>query len=1116
MTTGRQTQARAGQRVRTPSHRTATARLVPVPASRSIGPLSGHEGLVEDKQRFRALVGHATELIVVWDAYGRVVYRNHAARQFAHGGGVGTGRDPPSMTDIDVHPSDRDRVDKIVGDLRCHPGETARFVARYRRSDRVFRCLEVTLSNQLADPTMSAMVAYSRDITTQQEAREALRESEAHFKALVRHSSDLVAVVAVDGTLLRPTPTHVLAYPEGSLVGRNVLELIHPEDVELARSTLERAAAVPNRAFGIELRVRETDGTWRSFDITVRNELEDPAVRGFVVNGRDVTDRHYAEDVLRESEARFRRLVEQAPDVIYRWRLGDEPGLDYVSPSVERLSGYTAAELSADAGLATRVVHPEDQKMVAAEMDREDPTEPYMVRWLRRDGGISWAEHHAQPIRDSDGVVVAIEGIARDVTARVELEHELADSEARFRHLAERASDVIYRYRLSGEPGFEYVSPTATAITGFSPEDFYADTTLMSRILHPDDRQAALKALRDPIGAGRQLRVRWRRQDGTWVWTEHRTVPIFDENGHLVAAEGIARDVTEQVRAETELRESEHLSSSVLESIVAPTVVLDGSGTIIRTNAAWDSYTRAGGASDPERGGVGANYLAILDRAAAVDVQAAGDIAAGIRAVLSGAQNDFMLDYLARGLEDDRWFVVRVSQLRTDGGGVVLLHSDITDRKRYEQQLVREAFHDPLTGLPNRTLLADRLESALGRAQRDDATVGVLFIDIDRFQVINDALGRAAGDEILSAISTRLGGLVRPGDTVARIGGDEFVVVCEGLPDKQEAAAIAGRVVAGLAVPVDVTGEQVTPTVSVGIALGGRGSVGDALLRDADAAMYQAKERGRNRFEFFDHELHSHALAWLNTEAALRRAITGTEFRLAYQPIFDLETGVIRSVEALLRWDDPDRGELVPAEFLSVAEESDLIVPIGTWVLQEACRQSRRWRDEYPQGVAFPVAINVASQQLRRQEFVDEVVAAMAEAGIGPEGIILELTETVLMDAHATPVVARLHEMGVSLALDDFGTGYSSLSHLERYSVDSVKIDASFVSGIEHNPRDRAIITAVLGITRALNLVAIAEGVETIEQRERLRELGCDQVQGYLFGRAAPAQAISNMLRARL
>jgi len=377
----------------------------------------------------------------------------------------------------------------------------------------------------------------------------------------------------------------------------------------------------------------------------------------------------------------------------------------------------------------------------------------------------------------------------------------------------------------------------------------------------------------------------------------------------------------------------------------------------------------------------------------------------------------------------------------------VLLHSDITDRKRYEHQLVREAFHDPLTGLPNRALLTDRLESALGRAVRDDTTVGVLFIDVDRLRLINRALGRAAGDDTLLAISTRLGECVRPGDTVARIGGDEFVVICEDLRDKPEVAAVASRVLAGLAVPVDVGDEQVTATVSVGIALGPGGSRGDALVRDADAAMYRAKERGRNRVEFFDDDLHSHALAWLTTEAALRRAIAGAEFRVVYQPVVDLRTGVICSVEALLRWDDPDRGELSPVEFLSIAEESRLIVPIGTWVLQEAGLQSRRSRDEYPHAKVFPVAVNVAAQQLRRPEFVDEVVSAMAEVGIGPEGITLELTETVLMDVRATPVVARLRELGIGLALDDFGTGYSSLSYLGRTrSMPSRSMPASWLA----------------------------------------------------------------------
>lgn len=1069
------------------------------------------------------MVGHATEPIVVWNADGVIVYRNPAAVRFATGEHDPGGANPPAAntrgidpTDLIVNAEDGRLVANIAEALRRRPGDTAQFVARYRRHDGMYRWLDVTLSNQLDDPDVHGIVAYARDITTEHDARVALRDSEAHFKALVEHSTDLVAIIDAHGTLLRPTPTHVLGYPVGSLVGHSTLSLIHPDDLEETRSILAKATATPGHTLGTEVRIRETDGTWRSFDITITNRLDDPAVGGFIVNGRDITDRRRAENILRGSEARFRRLVEQAPDVVYRWRLGTEPGFDYVSPSVERLSGYSVAELCADPGLATRVLHPEDLPIVLAGMNDQASTEPYTVRWRRRDGGVTWVEHHAEPIRDHNGALVAIEGIARDVTARVDAERELADSEDRFRRLADRAPDVVYRYRLSEQPGFEYVSPTVTSLTGFTPEEFYADASLMSRLLHPDDREAAAVAVRDPVGAGRQLRVRWKRPDGTWGWTEHRTVPIFDHDGALVASEGIARDVTEQVRAETELRESERLSGSVLESIAGPTVVLDATGTIVRANRVWDEYMRGSGAQDPASCGVGANFLTMLDTAAAAETDhtPATDLAAGVRAVLAQTLRDFGMDAPAPGLTDERWYHVTVTPLRTDGGGIVLLHTDITDRKRYEHQLLRHAFHDPLTGLPNGALLADRLDRALSRARRDDATCGILLIDVDRFHVINDAFGRVAADAVLTATSVRLRALARPDDTVCRLSGDQFVVLCEDLRD-QQAAAMAGRVLAGLALPVDVTGETVTPTVSIGVAFGDRTAHSASLLRHADAAMHQAKERGRNRFEFFDHHLHSDALAWLSIEAALRRAVTSGEFRLAYQPVVDVASGDLRSVEALLRWDEPDRGELSPKDFLSIAEESGLIVPIGTWVLHEACRQSRRWRDEHPTGAALPVAVNVAAQQLRRPEFVDEVISAMADAGIGPEGIILELTETVLMDAQTTPVVAALHELGIPLALDDFGTGYSSLSHLGRYSVDTIKIDASFVAGVVDNPRDKAIITAVLGITRALDLVAIAEGVETVEQQDELRGLGCDQAQGYLFGRAASPSAISALLAAR-
>jgi PAS domain S-box-containing protein len=396
-----------------------TAATVPAPSDHPSGPSDVVERVVQINGRFRALVEHATELVVVWNNHGDIVYRNPAAIRFAHGGETRAHGDLVPLTDLGVHPDDRAYVEDVVHELRHRRGDTARFVARYLRFDGVPRWLEVTLSNQLGDPAVRGMVAYSRDITTQHETQEALRESEAHFKALVEFSSDLVAVVDADGTMLRPSPTHVLSYPVGSLVGRSTLDLIHPDDMALAEATLARAKALPGEPLEIELRIRESDATWRFFHVTVTNRLEDRAVGGFVVNGRDVTESREAEEVLRASEARFRRLFERAPDVIYRWRLGAQPGFEYLSPSVERLTGYTVEELCGDSALAINVLHPDDLTLVARVLEHGDLSVPYTVRWRHRDGDLTWVECHVEPIRDRDGVPVAIEGIARDVPARV-------------------------------------------------------------------------------------------------------------------------------------------------------------------------------------------------------------------------------------------------------------------------------------------------------------------------------------------------------------------------------------------------------------------------------------------------------------------------------------------------------------------------------------------------------------------------------------------------------------------------------------------------------------------------------------------------------------------------
>ncbi|MGH2752167.1 MAG: putative bifunctional diguanylate cyclase/phosphodiesterase [Actinomycetota bacterium] len=437
--------------------------------------------------------------------------------------------------------------------------------------------------------------------------------------------------------------------------------------------------------------------------------------------------------------------------------------------------------------------------------------------------------------------------------------------------------------------------------------------------------------------------------------------------------------------------------------------------------------------------------------------------------------------------------------------------SDITDRKVLEDQLKHQAFHDPLTGLANRALFVDRVEHALARADRDIKRVAVLFFDLDDFKTINDSLGHNSGDELLVMVAARLGGCLRPGDTFARFGGDEFAIFLEDT-SLSSATSVAYRLIQALGEPFLIGGREVMVHASVGIEFADASKTrADELLRNADVAMYVAKGKGKARYELFDPSMHTAALRRLETKSELKHAIERNEFVLHYQPIVSLNEGSLLGMEALIRWDHPQRGLVAPVEFIPIAEESGLVVSLGRWVLQEACRQARDWPINDPE---ISLNVNVSPKQFQHPGMVEDVANALWDSGIDPSILTIEITESVLIhDAEAAiEKLSRIKDFGVRVAVDDFGTGYSSLGYLSKFPIDILKIDKTFIEGVGRGSEEDAIAQAIIKLGGSLGLEVVAEGIEQPEQIDALQLLRCDRGQGFYFSRPVDADAMGEIL----
>jgi diguanylate cyclase (GGDEF)-like protein/PAS domain S-box-containing protein len=588
-------------------------------------------------------------------------------------------------------------------------------------------------------------------------------------------------------------------------------------------------------------------------------------------------------------------------------------------------------------------------------------------------------------------------------------------------------------------------------------------------------------------------------------FAEVRVLPLPNEQ--VIA---IVRDITERRRAEEALRESEARKCAILGSALDAIMDLDDDGRVTELNPAAERMFGSTGEL------LSGKYLADLVFPAAERESHRQELAFYFATGQGPLLNNRIETVATRA--DGSTFPVELAithiDLRGRMGFTAFLR-DLTERKQAEQELTRLAFHDTLTGLPNRALFADRLHQAVMRSERHQEPVAVMFLDLDNFKVVNDSIGHEAGDSLLVAVAERLRSCLRTEDTVARFGGDELALLVEGLGERQEIVAVAERIARALRSPISLAGHELFVTASIGIALATPGQDdADSLLRKADLAMYRSKASGKAQYTVFDQSMNTAALERLQLGSDLHLAIERNELQLLYQPIVNLSSREIGELEALVRWAHPTLGTVSPAQFIPIAEENGLIIPIGRWVLGEACRQLREWQVQQPSLARLVMSVNLSAKQLNDPDLVTEITRVLRETGLDPHCLKLELTETTVMTdvASTSRTLRELKSLGLALAIDDFGTGYSSLSYLKRLPLDTLKVDRSFVDGLGTDPQDTAIVRTVIALAKSLHLEVTGEGVETVEQSDHLLELGCDRGQGYLFARPLSAAAIGDLL----
>ncbi len=799
------------------------------------------------------------------------------------------------------------------------------------------------------------------------------------------------------------------------------------------------------------------------------------------------------------SDDRYRLLFESSLAGAYRTSL-DGTILD-CNVSFSRMFGYKSREELIGQPIDIGYFSISDRVQFIEALSTEMSVTNFEQRLRRKDGSAIWVLNSAILSTHEDRTGPVIKGTVTDIS-------DLRNAEQEHRRLAaivRCSDDAIISCTTQGE--IETWNAGAERIFGYCAEEVIGKRLdVLAPGGHPDEYLQIIERIKSGQEAGDIETIRIRK-NGQPIMIALSVSPITDAAGEVVGAAAIARDITERKQAEERLLLKTALLEAQSETTIEGILVVDESDRIILANR---QFARHFGVPDDL-------LLAKDDRLVlklvADKVEDPDAFHERIKYLNSHPDEKSSDEFRLKNGKTFERYSAPLVDANGRRRGRIWYFRDVTDRRIAEERIEFLAYFDALTGLPNRTLLKDRLLKALAGARRRGDHVALLSLDLDRFKLVNDSLGHAIGDLLLKDVADRLKGCIREQDTVAKVNGDEFVIVLSGVKDEAEAAVAAARITDAVAGRFSVQGHSLSTSCSLGISLFPEHSGdSDTLIRYADQAMYRAKENGRNRFQFFHEDMNLRVMERLGLENDLRLALERNEFFLVYQPQMGITSGEVTGIEALIRWQHPALGLVPPDEFIAIAENSGLILPIGEWVLRTACAQAQMWHREG--FLTFPIAVNVSAVQFRQEGFCQLIRSVLHETGLPPQFLELELTETLLLSNADVmfSVLQELKELGVLLAIDDFGTGYSSLSYLKQFQVNKLKIDRSFIRDIAIDSDDAAITTAIISLAKSLNLKVVAEGVENEAQMSFLRTHHCDEIQGYYFSRPITAVEVADHL----